>query len=281
MKFLVTLLSAAALLASGISASPLGERGMIKARAPTKDYDIDGAIVSWMGERHTRSMIKSVCSTSGGWEVWAQVELEAKFKDTFGISVDIREQSKVFNNRKIADFVLPETDQLKGMIIELKCENRGAQSGKAMKAPVEKDQLKKQDVKPEYDHYTFVALAMAFTPEADKVLKKIGMQPIPSASQAVPGKGTMKVYKEKIRFADLDQGMKDFMGAFSGLSLTDSESDSDKPKKPAASASGAGTTKKPAASASGAGTTKKPAASASGAGTTKKPAAPGTGKKPA
>jgi hypothetical protein len=169
--------------------------------------------------------------------------------------VDIREQSKVFKNKKIADFVLPETPQLKVMIIKLKCENRGGQSGKAMKAPVVKDQLKKQDVKPKYADYTFIALAMAFTTPADKVLKKIGMEPIPQASHDVPGKGNMQVYKEKIRFADLDEGMEEFMGAFSGLSLTDSESESDKPKKPAASASGAGAAKKPAVP----GKSKKPA----------------------
>jgi hypothetical protein len=65
----------------------------------------------------------------------------------------------------------------------------------------------------------------------------------------------MQVYKEKIRFIDLDKGIKDFIGAFSGLSLTDSELKSDKPRKPAAPASGAGATKKPAAPGKG----KKPA----------------------
>lgn len=201
----------------------MGERGVIEARVPTTDYNIDLPIVKWIKKPNTQTMMKRACGTRGGWEPWAQLELEEAFMNAFGFSedIDIREEPDVFNNGKIADFVLPETAQFKGMIIELKCENKITQKGNLIKTPVDKDIAKQYDVKSKYSHYTFVALAMAFTTEAQTALTKIGMAAIPQATCAVPGQGTMKVYKEKIRLAQLTKDMDDLSKALEGLFKSD------------------------------------------------------------
>ncbi|KAF2711940.1 hypothetical protein K504DRAFT_465665 [Pleomassaria siparia CBS 279.74] len=232
MKFLITLLSAAALLASGISASPLGERGLIKARAvPTTNYDIDKAIAHWMKERHTRHMFVTAGTTTGGWESWAQLELEQVFKNKFKINqdTDIREQSKVFNklpkasHAKIADFVLPQTDDYKGMIIELKCENKKTNRGDHMQKPVLKDIDKGFQVKDAYSHYTFVALVMAYTDEAQEALTDIGLKPIKRAEHIVKDIGTMRVYRKDTPSAQqYIDGMTDLTEAFENLFFEES-----------------------------------------------------------
>ena len=92
MKFLGTILSAAALLASGISALPAGKRGTIETRASLLDYNIDTVIANWMSDTKTRKRLTNNSNTVGGWEGWAQSELEDEFKEAFGLSMDIREQ---------------------------------------------------------------------------------------------------------------------------------------------------------------------------------------------
>ncbi|KAF1923087.1 uncharacterized protein M421DRAFT_333181 [Didymella exigua CBS 183.55] len=266
MKSLITLLSAAALLASGISAAPSGERGAIEARV-TRDYDIDTAIVNWMKKPLVQKRLKGVCSTDGGWEVWAQVELEDEFKEGFALdeNLSIREKTEVYMNSKRADFVLPETNRVKGMIIELKCENKNEQKGSAIKTPVGKDKDKKFDVKPAFAGYTFVALTMAYSPEADKALTKIGMHAIPNAKYVVPGgKGTMKAYKEILKhytadMEDLTDTLANLMSNSRPASPTAPKPAGPAPKAPAAPV--APPVKKPAGSGSGSGKGKKPARS--------------------
>lgn len=224
MMFLGTLLSTVTLIASGVSASPLGERSILQARVPTQDYAIDPAFVTWMQKSHTHDLFRRACSTVGGWEPWAQLELEHVFKQRFhiGEDVDIREQSKVFRRddgkAMFADFLLPKTNTHKGMIIELKCENKLNNKGHALKPKVEKDKAKQYHVKPEYFDHTFIALAMAYTPEAQRALSKIGMKPIPGAEHKVPSKGTMKVFKEHIPSARaVTAEMEDLTNAFENL----------------------------------------------------------------
>ncbi|KAH6614037.1 hypothetical protein C7974DRAFT_69338 [Boeremia exigua] len=219
MKFLVTLLSAAGLLASGVSAAPLKERGIIRARAPGIDYDIDTAIKDWMKDARTQGRMEVACGTVGGWEGWAQLELETEFRAKFKIpkSTAIREQSKVFESKQIADFLLPETATNKGMIIELKCENKNAQSGDGMQKPVGSDKKKIYNVKAAYKDHTFMAVAMAFTPTADKALIKVGMKPILDAEADMGGGNTMRAYKEKMKVGTLTKDMDSLEEAFRGL----------------------------------------------------------------
>ncbi|KZM28007.1 uncharacterized protein EKO05_0002029 [Ascochyta rabiei] len=242
MKFLITLLSAAGLLASGISAAPLNERGIIRTRAPGTDYDIDDAIVDWMSDPKTKRRIKTACGTVGGWEGWAQLELEAEFREKFQIpeNTDIREQSKVFEGRQIADFLLPETATHKGMIIELKCENKNAQSGDGMQKPVGSDKKKIYNVKANYKDHTFMAVAMAFTPKADKALTKVGMKPIPKAEADMGAGNTMRAYKERMEVGTLTKDMDDLEEAFKGLfGSTPPASPQARPKTPPTTGSGA------------------------------------------
>ncbi|KAF1352746.1 hypothetical protein EJ07DRAFT_183199 [Lizonia empirigonia] len=219
MKFLGTIVAAAALLASGISASPLGDLGGIHARALT-DYDINTAIQKWMADPKTRKRLTNNCNTKGGWEGWAQAELEDEFKDEFKLSDSLREVSKVYIKGKLADLVLPKTAQKKGMIIELKCENAFGQKGVKILDPVNADVYKKSNVRPEYNDYTFVALAMAFTSDADKSLRSIGMKPIAKAAVAPPN--TMQTYREDFKLDGLSNDMEDLNKALNNLFISKS-----------------------------------------------------------
>jgi hypothetical protein len=263
MKFLITLLSAAALFTSGISAAPFDKRGTIEARVAT-EYNIDSVMIEWMKDPKTQRRMNNACRTVGGWEGWAQLEIEDEMRTKFGIpdNTDIREQS-VFEGQQKADFVLPKTAKLGGMIIELKCENKVSQSGGAIQTPVGKDITKRYNVKAAYQGYRFVALAMAYTPEAEEALAKVGMRPIPRAVAKVSG-GTMKAYKETMTLGSLSKDMLDLSDAFTKLSVSRPAS----PTRPKTPPTTPGRPKTPPST----GTGSKPAP-----GAPKKPAA---GKKP-
>ena len=86
------------------------------------------------------------------------------------------------------------------------------------------DVYRKYNVKPVYNDYTFVALAMAFTSDADKALKKIGMRPISGALAAVTPPNTMKTYKEVFKLDGLTGDMQDLSEVFENLYLQKSKS---------------------------------------------------------
>ncbi|KAF1951994.1 hypothetical protein CC80DRAFT_495630 [Byssothecium circinans] len=181
-----------------------------------------------MKERHTRDLFVTVCGTSGGCESWAQVELERVFRREFDIAkdADIREQSRVYDpvpgaqRSKVADFLLPQTDLLKGMVIELKCENKNSKGG-AFETPVQKDMDKRYEVNPKYKDHTFVAVAMAFTDKAQKALIHLGMKPIDRATQTVKGKGKMTAYKKNIPSSEeVTATMDDLSQTFAKLFIT-------------------------------------------------------------
>lgn len=264
MKFLATLLSVTALLASGISATPLGERGMIEAPAkqlderttpaaatnPTtnkgkapassssskKDYDIDPLIEMWVKSSHSKEMWPSLCNTNGGWEVWAQAELEKVFLNSFDIdeNMDIREpavyEKSLKGGQPLADFILPATDKMNGIIIELKCENKKTNAGDKLGVRVHEDKEKSPKLKAEYEGYTWVALAMAYTSEAQQAITKLGLWAIPDANTKVTAKGaiyTMQAYRQDIKDAAKIPGdMEDLAEAFERLFSTDYESTS-------------------------------------------------------
>lgn len=170
----------------------------------------------------------------------------------FGQSASIREIPDVFRDKKRADFVLPVTTLLRGMMIELKCENKGEQKGAAVAPAVGKDEDKKYSVKAAYQDYTFVTLAIAYSAEAEAALVKIGMKAIPGSSVVLKnGKGKMQAFMEKVKASlTIDTEAMNLSDTFDKLSI--SPKSETNPKAPAAGASNpkqvAPDPKKPAAS---------------------------------
>ena len=221
MKFFGTIVAATALFASGISALPLGDLGGIHPRAPA-DYNINKVLKDWMDDDKTKRRLGNHCNTKGGWEGWAQGEIESEFRDAFEIPQTIREDTSVYKGRELADLVLPKTARYKGMVIELKCENAYGQKGVKIKAPVRADIAKQSAVKPEFNDYTFVALAMAYTTEADVSLRKIGMKPIVGATVNVAGPHTVRIYREDYKLKSLIDEIEDLDKAMYNLFLSKS-----------------------------------------------------------
>lgn len=157
------------------------------------------------------------------------LELHINIKET------IREVTQVYAGRELADFVLPKTSTHNGMVIELKCENAYGQKGVKISKPVRDDIAKRAIVKPGFNDYTFVALAMAFTPNAETSLKKIGMRPIQGATAALPGPQTMKIYREDWKLKSLVNDIVDLDLAMYNLFLTNSRLSSPSGAPPPAS----------------------------------------------
>jgi hypothetical protein len=222
MKLLPTLLSAVALLSSSISAIPLNEYGMIKARAPTTNYDIDEAVQQWMGTV-SKEEWTNACTTKGGWEGWMQFGFELQLKRLFKLQGhDLRENSKPYGGKMAADFTLPHTPKVNGMIIELKCENAFSQKGKSLKKPVQEDDAKRLKIHKDYKDYTFVVLAMASTTEGKDAVQHhdIGLLPIQGASVPLENGGTMQAFKKQYSKASLDDA---FLELMSGLKVSEPE----------------------------------------------------------
>lgn len=235
MKFFGTIVAVTALFASSISASPLGDLGGIYPRAPA-DYNINKVLKDWMNGDNTKRRLANHCNTKGGWEGWAQGKIKSEFRDTFRIPQTIREKSDVYQgNKKRADLVLPKTDKLKGMIIELKCENAYGQKGVKIKAPVHADIAKQVAVKPEYKDHTFVALVMAYTKEVDQSLRRIGMKPILGAEADVSGPQTVKIYREDYKLKSLLDEIEDLEEAMYNLFLSKSRPGSPSGTRPSSS----------------------------------------------
>ena len=193
---------------------------MVEAQAGI-EYNIDQAIVEWMEEPRTQRRMNTICGSVGGWVDWAEFELECEFRAKFNLptTVDIREQS-VFEGREKAHLVLPRTAEFDGVIIELKCENKLGQRGDAMQTPVGEDIEKRYKVKAAYQDYRFVALAMAYTPEAEEALARVGMRPIPKAVAVLKSGGVMKAYKETMTLGSLSKDMDDLTEALHSLSMS-------------------------------------------------------------
>ena len=234
MKFFGTIVAATALFASGISALPVGDLGGLQRRAPV-DYDINKVLVAWMADKKVQRNLVNHCTTRGGWEGWAQGDLETDLRTAFNIKETIREVTKVYAGKELADFVLPKTSTHNGMVIELKCENAYGQKGVKISKPVHADIAKRAIVKPGFNDYTFVAIAMAFTPAADTALKKIGMRAIPGATAAVTPTQNMKIYREDYRLMSLVDEIEDLDLAMYNLFLTNSRPGSPSGTPPPAS----------------------------------------------
>jgi hypothetical protein len=222
MKLLPTLLSAVALLSSSISALPLNEYGMIKARAPTSNYNIDKAVKDWMETVSEREWMNA-CETKGGWEGWMQFGFEMKLKEVFKLKGHVlREDSKPYGGKMAADFTLPRTPKFNGMIIELKCENAFSQKGTSLRKPVHEDDVKRLRIHKDYKDYTFVVLAMASTKEGKNAVQQheMGLLPIQGASAPLEDGATMQAFKKQYSKTQLDDA---FLELMSGLKVSEPE----------------------------------------------------------
>lgn len=134
MKFFGIIVAATALFASGISALPLGNLGEIHPRTPS-DYSINKVFANWMNDPKTQRRLANHCNTRGGWEGWAQAEIEDELRRAFTIPHTIREVTSVYKGKEFADLVLPLRPRNNGMILELKCENAYGQKGSQDQSP--------------------------------------------------------------------------------------------------------------------------------------------------
>lgn len=78
-------------------------------------------------------------------------------------------------------FFEPDAEH-KGMIIELKCENRNTNKGSAMKAKVQADIDKEKKVQSKYKEYSLNVLAMAYSADAGKAVESLGLTAIEDAT---------------------------------------------------------------------------------------------------
>lgn len=173
--------------------------------APSKDgkkasIDIDKYISEWMGDKTNKDKLaNSASTTNGGWECWAQFELEYYIKKEMQIptTTKVREVRVYADKNLAADFAFDPitTSNKKGIILELKCENQNMQG---MKAKVEADIEKlKKPLDAKYKDYDRVAYAMAYTPKAQKEMEELHMTSIGSGVKLLgdqEGK-TLKVYR--------------------------------------------------------------------------------------
>lgn len=150
--------------------------------APSKtnqmaSLDVDTYIKQWM-ENNQDKLQYSVSTTDGGWESWAQFELEFFIKNKLEMAqkAHVREVRVYEDQHLRADFAFqpPTTSNRKGIILELKCENKNTQGMKALvKADIEK--LEKPLVAKYIKDYERAAIAMAYTPKAQTDLEALGM----------------------------------------------------------------------------------------------------------
>lgn len=203
------------------SAAPLVQSGITDAEVSLTDYNIDEPIVQWMENDHTQSMCSTLCHTSGNWEGWAQFELECELMPYLNI-VDVSSirEGKVYRGGHVATFVLPQTAQKRGMVIELSCEDRLGNSGHAMNERVYALKQKAALLKAEYKDYTFIVLAMAYKKATDIALTEGGLTPIAGAQYKVPDVGTMRLYKMEVEHTHqqkVDASTKQITGALANI----------------------------------------------------------------
>jgi len=79
---------------------------------PDPPYDLSNVIGAWFAKEkvHLEKMFPIAADTRGGWESWAQLELEQVFRATYKNlrGKDIREVGQVYEGNERADFFLPE-----------------------------------------------------------------------------------------------------------------------------------------------------------------------------
>lgn len=254
MQFLLTFVIAGALLASGLAAPP----GLASDRYPTllnaradrpktpenKDsklnsppapkqagsFDLDGTIGKWLGEAITQKRIRYADTTDGGWEGWAQFEIEVAFRDAleYDYNKGVREVKVFLGSNQAADFTFDPSEQKnkRGMIVELKCENKKTYSGTKVVTAFEDDIKKlKGNFKAQYEDYDKVAIVMAYSAEAQAKLDKMAggeVDYITIPSVTVGNAATQR--KLKIYRMDVDSPVKKVTDSMGNLGIGDQTS---------------------------------------------------------
>lgn len=161
-------------------------------------FNMDSHMREWLGS--TQQKLSYAAYTDGGWESWAQYEIEFFLKSTLGLDVTRRiREVQVYGDKKAADFTFDPSQQknTKGMVVELKCENHNSE-GAAFIASVGKDiQKLRGQLAVKYQDYDRVALAMAYSAEAQNALGKLGMSVVGGTEVPLPfGSGKiLKMYR--------------------------------------------------------------------------------------
>lgn len=150
------------------------------------------------------------------FDFYVKKALETRFNQR------IRELQVYDGSTKAADFTFPPSQKAKskGMIVELKCENKNSNAGKSLGKAVESDIKKlKGAFKTQYKDYDKVAIAMAYSADAQKALDAIdGMIPL-----AIPGSGITVGQKDKLKIYrwDAEEEMSKLAGNMSNFGFSD------------------------------------------------------------
>lgn len=184
------------------------KQGSTPPDAPSKQGQlaplaIDRYALEWMQSDTNKDKIAySASTTNGGWESWAQFELEffIKQKLVVPVTTKVREVRAYADKSLAADFVFdpPPTSKNVGVILELKCENQNMQG---MKAKVQSDIAKlSKPLDAKYQKYEKMVLAMAYSPKVQKDLRDLGMVPLGGGVQLMGGESgnTLQIFHKTV-----------------------------------------------------------------------------------
>lgn len=160
-----------------------------EGRAPV---EITSFVADWM--RKSEARVRGMPFTQGGSEAWVQYDFDVETKLRQGISPEsptkFREVKVYEGSSKAADWVFPEGNNHKGLIVELKVESL-AQATSTFASLVLADQKKVGGtLKDEYKDYDTAVLAIAWEPATKNALTKINMIPVADAKiplTTIPG----------------------------------------------------------------------------------------------
>lgn len=237
MRGLSTFLIASSLLALGLTA-PTGEiedRGLsileeradtpkkasgaqLVPGAPTRpgrksSFPLDDFITQWFsGDRIKETLKYAAEHTKGGYEGWVQVEWDLAVKDYKKVKLNPsdREVAIYEGSTELADFVLDATDDTKGMIVELKTENKNSKGKKFIDAVKADKEKLGRTLKTKYQDYEKVAIGIAWSAQAQGEMGKgdlVDMIALDEISLELSGGlGTIKVYRLDVE-DDITTGM--------------------------------------------------------------------------
>lgn len=153
---------------------------------PKNPFPLDDLFKDWLKDENTQKLLAFAAQfTDGGYEGFAQVAFDfAVHKaDYVTMKPSVREvpvyvysdaDKAAKKKEKRADFVFDSTETTKGLIVELKCENKKSE-GATFISNVKADVAKlKGQYKDEYKDYTKVAIAMAWSQGAEDAFGKGG-----------------------------------------------------------------------------------------------------------
>ncbi|KAJ4394902.1 hypothetical protein N0V93_004122 [Gnomoniopsis smithogilvyi] len=150
-------------------------------------FKLDDHLNSWLSDESTKKKVYYADSTDGGWEGWAQFEFEVYLRNEMSYSSNkrVREIQVYDGNSKAADFTIEPSQQenRKGMVVELKCENKNSLAGTKVATAFAEDIKKLQGkLKTPYAGSDKVAIVMAYSKEAKDKLDAMKNQNVISIS---------------------------------------------------------------------------------------------------